>query len=114
MKPASLLPICGVTMLLCVSVDLRAQNATDGELAAAGFLVGTWQCSHTVGDFAGTYTTTISSTLENRWFSYVLPGSSATAAVYTRRSDTEFTVDGPTYPQNGRPVTEHHRCLKAT
>ena len=47
-------------------------------------------------------------------WSYVLPGSSATAAVYTRRSDTEFTVDGPTYPENGRPVTEHHRCLKAT
>lgn len=103
MKPASLLPICGVTMLLCVSADLRAQNATDGELAAAGFLVGTWQCSHTVGDFAGTYTTTISNTLENRWFrqTYLFPASANRSEV---RAES----------QNGRPVTEHHRCLKAT
>jgi hypothetical protein len=37
------------------------------------------------------------------------PGSDATL---TRRSDTEYAIDGPTYPQNGAPVTEHHICRK--
>lgn len=37
------------------------------------------------------------------------PGSDATL---TRRSDTEYAVDGPTYPENGTLVTEHHVCKK--
>jgi hypothetical protein len=37
------------------------------------------------------------------------PGSDATL---TRRSDTEYAIDGPTYPQNGVTVTEKHVCRK--
>jgi len=45
---------------------------------------------------------------------YVLPGKTASGAVlYTKKSDTEYVVDGPTYPRNGTPITEHHWCTKA-
>jgi hypothetical protein len=33
-------------------------------------------------------------------------------AIFARKSDTEYTVDGPTYPLNGTKVTEHHSCHK--
>lgn len=40
--------------------------------------------------------------------------SSDPDATFTKRSDTEYTVDGPTYPgENGKPLTEHHICRKA-
>lgn len=37
------------------------------------------------------------------------PGSDAT---FTKKSDTEYTIDGPSYPENGTVVTEHHVCKK--
>jgi hypothetical protein len=40
------------------------------------------------------------------------PETSEPDAVFTRRSDTEYTIDGPTYPQGATQVTEHHRCHK--
>jgi hypothetical protein len=47
----------------------------------------------------------------NDWtFGYALPGPGT--AVYSRKSDTEYTVLGPTYPENGKLVTEHHGCHK--
>ncbi|MGH7650519.1 MAG: hypothetical protein ACREMS_01620 [Gemmatimonadaceae bacterium] len=47
----------------------------------------------------------------NDWtFGYALPGPGT--AVYTRKSDTEYTVLGPTYSENGKLVTEHHGCHK--
>lgn len=34
-------------------------------------------------------------------------------AVFTRTSDTEYRIDGPTYPDaRGTAVTEHHACRK--
>lgn len=33
-------------------------------------------------------------------------------ATFTKKSDTEYVIDGPTYPENGRQVTEHHQCRK--
>ena len=39
--------------------------------------------------------------------------SSDPDATFTKKSDTEYTVDGPTYPgENGKPETEHHICRK--
>ena len=37
-----------------------------------------------------------------------------TDAVFTKKSDAEYTVDGPTYKLNGTgpTVTEHHDCKK--
>lgn len=42
---------------------------------------------------------------------YVLPSAGATA-VWTKRSATEYTIDGPQYVRNGTTVTEHHDCVK--
>lgn len=33
-------------------------------------------------------------------------------ATFTKKSDTEYTIDGPSYPENGTVVTEHHICRK--
>jgi hypothetical protein len=33
-------------------------------------------------------------------------------ATFTKKSDTEYTIDGPTYPQGATRVTEHHTCHK--
>ena len=35
-----------------------ASPAAQQKIASVQYLVGTWNCSHTVGTFAGTYTTT--------------------------------------------------------
>ncbi len=32
--------------------------------------------------------------------------------ILTKKSNAEYVVDGPTYPQNGTMVTEHHTCMK--
>ena len=40
------------------------------------------------------------------------PETPGTDATLTRRSDTEYAIDGPTYPENGVSVTEHHLCRK--
>jgi hypothetical protein len=37
------------------------------------------------------------------------PGSDAT---FTKKSDAEYVVDGPSYISNGTRVTEHHICKK--
>jgi hypothetical protein len=44
---------------------------------------------------------------------YVLPGPNG-HAVWTKKSDAEYTVDGPSYTENGKPVTEHHVCKKSS
>jgi hypothetical protein len=31
---------------------------------------------------------------------------------WTKKSDAEYAIDGPEYPQNGKLVTEHHLCKK--
>ena len=46
------------------------------------------------------------------FFPRTRPETSDPDAVFTKRSDTEYTVDGPTYPQGGAQVTEHHTCRK--
>ena len=51
---------------------------------------------------------------DNVWsWSYLLPGPAA-RTVWTKQSDTEYTVDGPSYPANGKMVTEHHTCRKVS
>jgi hypothetical protein len=159
----------GIALLfLATPHSARAQSAASKEMQTAQFFVGTWSCAHTVGDFSGTYKTTITNALDNRWlkqtydfpatsegaspvtaeyyigydprsgrwirlgamsdglyfamvakrngnswpWTYVLPGQGG-SAVYTEKSDSLYTVDGPSYQQNGKPVTEHHTCRKA-
>lgn len=33
-------------------------------------------------------------------------------ATFTKKSNTEYVVDGPSYDENGTRVTEHHSCHK--
>jgi hypothetical protein len=37
------------------------------------------------------------------------PGIDAT---FSKKLDSEYVVDGPSYEQNGTRVTEHHVCKK--
>jgi hypothetical protein len=165
-KPALLAALAAV--LLAVPSRTHAQTAAQQELKPVHYLVGTWSCAHTVGDFSGTYTTSFTTALDDRWlkqrydfpatktepawygefylgydarvprwvrfgamstgqyfgmvskdasvttmsWAYRLPGPNA-SATWTKRSDSEFTIDGPSYPENGKPVTEHHVCKKS-
>lgn len=45
-------------------------------------------------------------------FFKIKPESAGADATLTKKSATEYLIDGPTYPQNGRRVTEHHDCHK--
>jgi hypothetical protein len=154
-----------------------ASPAAQQKIASVQYLVGTWNCAHTVGTFSGTYTTTYSKAFGDLWlkqtydfppkqtagsepavhaeyfmgydgrrqawvrfgamstgqyfairmtdtgdggwsWKYVsffttqkpeAPGSDAT---FTKKSDSEYVVDGPSYEENGTRVTEHHLCKK--
>jgi hypothetical protein len=155
-------------VLAAATASAQTRRSAQEEMQAAQVFLGKWACTHTVGDFSGTYTTTYTSALGSAWleqvldfpatggdapvhaeyflsydsrlpqwvrfgahsnaqyygmvgkradnvwsWSYVLPGRSG-SAVWTKKSDTEYTVDGPTYPANGKVVTEHHTCRKVS
>jgi hypothetical protein len=164
---------------LLLSAAPAQSEAAPQQLSTVDYLIGTWNCAHTVGTFAGTYKTTYAKVLGGRWLqqSYDfpaqktadrdVPASTAVAlmgfddrrqswvrffansggqyfpirmtdtgtgwawkystfftrttpetpgpdATLTRRSDAEYVIDGPTYPQNGTQVTEHHVCRKTS
>jgi len=40
------------------------------------------------------------------------PETADSDATFTKKSDSEYTVEGPSYPENGVRVTEHHVCRK--
>jgi hypothetical protein len=174
---ATLATIAG-TLLAASTAAAAAAPSAKQKIASVQYLVGTWNCAHTVGTFSGTYTTTYTSVLGNLWlrqtydfpprqmaesgpaeraeflmgyderreawvrfgalstgqyfairmtetagggwaWKYVsffprktpeTPGSDAT---FTKKSETEYVVDGPSYPQGGTQVTEHHICKKS-
>ena len=167
MKPISRLFAVLAAAALSAPSGASAAPTAQEAMGSTRFLVGTWNCAHTVGDFSGTYTETFANALDGRWlkqtyafpatadepavraeylieydervprwvrfgahsngqyygmystspgaptwvWNYVLPSARGTAT-WTKRSDTEYTIDGPQYPQNGNVVTEHHRCTK--
>ena len=152
-----------------------AESAPE-KLASVEYLVGAWNCTHTVGSFSGTYKTSYAKALGGAWlrqtyefppnqfgakeqsvnaefligfderrqawvrfgaistgqyfairmtdmpggwsYKYVSffprqqPETSDSDATFTRKSDSEYLVDGPSYPENGVRVTEHHVCRK--
>jgi len=49
-----------------------------------------------------------------RYVSFVgsKPETGDADATFTKKSYTEYSIDGPTYPENGEEVTEHHSCYK--
>ena len=40
------------------------------------------------------------------------PETAEADAKFTKKSDSDYLIDGPTYPDNGKQVTEHHSCHK--
>ena len=157
------------------SMSAGAAPSAREKMESVGYLVGKWNCAHTVGDFSGTYTTTYAKTLDGVWleqtydfpprqfaenavraefligydarrqswirfgalstgqyfairmtdtaaggwswkyvsfFARQQPETSDIDATFTKRSDTEYVVDGPSYEENGKRVTEHHACRK--
>ena len=40
------------------------------------------------------------------------PETAEPDATFTRKSDNEYTIDGPTYPEGATEVTEHHTCRR--
>jgi len=64
----------------------------------------------------GLYFAMLGSRSGDTWsWSYVLPGrSEAVATTYTKTSDSQYKVDGPSYPVNGKMITEHHVCNKVS
>jgi hypothetical protein len=49
-----------------------------------------------------------------RYFSFFWskPETADADATFTKKSETEYSIDGPTYPEKGKQVTEHHSCRK--
>ena len=175
-NPGLLVAVAAAFLAAATCAD--ASPAAQQKIAAVQYLVGTWNCAHTVGMFSGIYTTTYSKPLGDLWlrqtydfppkqiaesepavhaefimgyderrqawvrfgaistgqyfairmtdtddsgwsWKYVsffktqnpeTPGSDAT---FSKKSDSEYVVDGPSYEQNGTRVTEHHVCKKA-
>lgn len=64
----------------------------------------------------GMYFAMLGSRNGDTWsWSYVLPGrSEANETIYTKISDLQYKVDGPSYPVNGKLITEHHLCNKVS
>jgi hypothetical protein len=143
---------------LAASTCADASPAAQQKIASVQYLVGTWNCSHTVGtltyDFPPTqsaksepgvhaeyfmgfderrqawvrfgvmstgqyFAIRMTDTGDSGWsWKYVsffktqqpeAPGSDAT---FTKKSDFEYTVEGPSYEENDTRVTEHHVCKK--
>ncbi len=157
------------------SSSAKATSTAPQEIQSRRYLIGSWNCSYTVGSHAGTYTTIWSTALNDMWLkqtydqppsggepgfkseyyigydelnqAWVRFGAMTTGqyfairmtdsgdggwqwkyvsffrrqkpetpgidATFTKRSDAEYRIDGPTYPENGQTVTEHHVCKKA-
>ena len=163
-----------VALFAIATAVAAAALTSKQEIASRQYLIGTWNCSYTVGKEAGKYTTTWANVLDNRWLkqTYDQPAQATAAAFkaeylvgfdeerqgwvrfgamttgqyfairmtdtpddgwawkyvgffgsrraessdpdakFTKKSNAEYMVDGPTYPANGVTVTEHHICRK--
>jgi hypothetical protein len=166
-----------VAVAALITTGAWAESAPD-KMTSMEYLVGTWTCAHTVGDFSGTYRTSYSRVLGGAWlrqtyefppkqfgandpsvsaefligydprrqawvrfgaistgqyfairmtempnggwaYKYVSffnrqqPETPESDATFTKKSDSEYVVDGPSYPENGVRVTEHHVCRKS-
>jgi hypothetical protein len=159
--------------------DPQEKATSRQKIESVSYLVGTWNCDHTVGTFAGKYSTTYSKVLGGLWlkqtydfppqqtkegttepainaetlmgfderrqawvrffanseglyfpirmtdtgngwswkyvsfFPRTKPETSEPDATFTKKTDKEYTIDGPSYEQNGTRVTEHHTCHKS-
>lgn len=174
---ASFASLAAMTAMLFAAPSAHAAATAQQKLAAVQYLVGTWNCAHTVGTFSGTYTTNWSKALGDLWlrqtydfttggqipdaalpahaefltgydegrlawvrfgilntgqyfairmtetaggwsWKYVsffprkTPETPDIDATFTKRSESEYVVDGPSYKEGNVMVREHHVCKK--
>jgi hypothetical protein len=176
-RTSTLFAAAAAIVLAAPSTAAAASSTQQQKIASVQYLVGAWKCTHTVGTFSGTYTTSYTNTLGNLWlkqtydfpprqmqengqavqaeyligyderrqgwvrfgamstgdyfairmnetgdgwaWKYVtffvrktpeMPGSDAT---FTKKSDSEYVIDGPGYEKDGTLVREHHICKKS-
>jgi hypothetical protein len=167
----------GVVAVALLGATCAWAESAPQKMTSVEYLVGSWNCAHTVGEFSGTYKTSYAKVLGGVWlrqtyefpprqfgdneppvnaefligyderrqawvrfgaistgqyfairmtdtpnggwsYKYVSffnrqqPETSDSDATFTKRSDSEYIVDGPSYPANGVRVTEHHVCRK--
>ncbi len=83
MKPISLLFAALAAAVLAAPSGASAAPTAQEAMGSLRFLVGTWNCAHTVGDFSGTYTETFANALDGRWLeqTYAFPATTTDAAV---------------------------------
>jgi hypothetical protein len=183
MKRSFALPFAAAAIILAApfheGAASRAQQrkpTAKEKMASVDYLIGNWSCDHTVGTFAGKYTTKYVKVLGDLWlkqtydfppkqfggdnerpvtaealigydenrgqwvrffatstgeyfplrmketgngwaYRYISffgskPDTANADATFAKKSDTEYLIDGPTYPENGTQVTEHHSCRK--
>jgi hypothetical protein len=67
MKPNRCLLATVAAAFLAAATYADASPAAQQKIGSAQYLVGTWNCAHTVGTFSGTYTTTYSRALGDLW-----------------------------------------------
>jgi len=48
------------------------------------------------------------------FFTLSRPETPEPDATFSKKSDTEYVIDGPTYPQGETRITEHHTCHKVS
>jgi hypothetical protein len=75
--------------------------------------VGRWVRFGAMSD--GLYFAMVGARNGDTWsYSYTLPKQSDTVATtYTKTSDAQYRVDGPSYVVNGKMLTEHHLCVRS-
>lgn len=59
--------VASAILLLAVSSAARASPSVSEAMQSVQYLVGTWNCAHTVGDFSGTYVMSFAKDLGDRW-----------------------------------------------
>ena len=98
-------------VLIAAPASAQTMPTAQQEMQSAQFLVGKWSCTHTVGDFSGTYTTTYASVLGSAWLeqTYDFPVTREDAAVH---ADYFLGYDVRLRGPQQRPVLRHarHAC----
>ncbi len=71
MNPSRTL-LVAAALLLGVSFPTSAAPNVGEAMQSVQYLVGTWNCAHTVGDFSGTYVMSFAKGLGDRWLKQTL------------------------------------------
>jgi hypothetical protein len=85
MDPNPTLLAAGAALLFAVSFPASAAPSVGEAMQSIQYLVGTWNCAHTVGDFSGTYVMSFAKGLGDRWLkqTWDFPASATESTVHS-------------------------------